>query len=58
EMQRYIVASRINVALGAGQVAGREEAFGLVKNWRCNNLSDNLGVATLTAVRGIGAGNG
>ncbi|CAG8792131.1 6251_t:CDS:2, partial [Dentiscutata erythropus] len=76
EMQRYIVASRINVAPGAGQVAGREEAFGLVisclagpalnwyntrikgKNWRCNNLSDNLGVATLTAVRAIGAGNG
>ncbi|CAG8753396.1 11705_t:CDS:2, partial [Dentiscutata heterogama] len=28
------------------------------KNWRCNNLSDNLGVATLTAVRAIGAGNG
>ncbi|RIB09498.1 hypothetical protein C2G38_2044265 [Gigaspora rosea] len=28
------------------------------KNWRCNNLSDNLGVATLTAVRTIGAGNG
>ncbi|CAG8804431.1 21437_t:CDS:2, partial [Dentiscutata erythropus] len=74
-MQRYIVASRINVAPGAGQVAGREEAFGLVisclagpvlnwynthikgKNWRCNNLSDNLGVATLTAIRAIGAGN-
>ncbi|RIB03755.1 hypothetical protein C2G38_2286597 [Gigaspora rosea] len=75
-MQRYIVASQINFAPGAGQVAGREEAFGLVisclagpalnwyntrikgKNWRCNNLSDNLGVATLTAVRAIGAGNG
>ncbi|CAG8818524.1 15246_t:CDS:2, partial [Gigaspora margarita] len=75
-MQRYIVASRINVAPGAGQVAGREEAFGLViscfagpalnwyntcikdKNWRCNNLSDNLGVATLTTVRAIGARNG
>ncbi|CAG8802216.1 3509_t:CDS:2, partial [Dentiscutata erythropus] len=75
-MQRYIVASQINIAPGAGQVAGREEAFGLViscfagpalnwyntrikgKNWRCNNLSDNLGVATLTAVRAIGAGNG
>ncbi|CAG8520203.1 1211_t:CDS:2, partial [Dentiscutata heterogama] len=28
------------------------------KNWRCNNLSDNLGIATLTAVRAIGAGNG
>ncbi|PKY33444.1 hypothetical protein RhiirB3_394802 [Rhizophagus irregularis] len=28
------------------------------KNWRCNNLSDNLGVATLTAVRGLAAGNG
>ncbi|CAG8824441.1 14812_t:CDS:2, partial [Dentiscutata erythropus] len=58
------------------QVAGREEAFGLVisclagpalnwynthikgKNWRCNNFSDNLGVATLTAIRAIGAGNG
>ncbi|CAG8510803.1 8535_t:CDS:2 [Ambispora leptoticha] len=60
-MQRYIVASRINVAPGVGQVARREETFGLVisclagpalnwyntrikgKNWRCNNLSDNLG---------------
>ncbi|CAG8814554.1 26628_t:CDS:2, partial [Gigaspora margarita] len=69
-------ASRINVAPGAGQVAGREKAFGLVisclagpalnwyntrikgKNWRCNNLSDNLGVATLTAVRAIEARNG
>ncbi|PKK58796.1 hypothetical protein RhiirC2_795748 [Rhizophagus irregularis] len=28
------------------------------KNWRCNNLSDNLGVATLTAVRGLVAKNG
>ena len=28
------------------------------KNWRCNNLSDNLGVATLTAVRTLAAGNG
>src|SRR6266540_5180623 len=74
-MQRYIIVSRINVALGAGQVAGREEAFGLVvlclagdalnfylthvkgKNWRCNNLSDNLGVADLNAIRGLGAGN-
>ncbi|CAJ0876116.1 9046_t:CDS:2, partial [Entrophospora sp. SA101] len=28
------------------------------KNWKCNNLSDNLGVATLTAVRTLGAGNG
>ncbi|CAB4425236.1 unnamed protein product [Rhizophagus irregularis] len=76
DMQRYIIASRINVAPGAGQAPGREEAFGLVvsclagdalnwyntrvkgKNWRCNNLSDNLGVATLTAVRGLAAGNG
>src|SRR6266540_303823 len=75
-MQRYIIVSRINVALGAGQVAGREEAFGLVvlclagdalnfylthikgKNWRCNNLSDNLGVADLNAVRGLATGNG
>src|SRR5690348_2163976 len=30
EMQRYIIASRINVAPGAGQTSGREEAFGLV----------------------------
>jgi hypothetical protein len=30
DMQRYIIASRINVAPGAGQAAGREEAFGLV----------------------------
>src|SRR5436305_1569156 len=76
DMQRYIIASRINVAPGAGQAAGREEAFGLVvsclagdalnwyntrvkgKNWRCNNLSDNLGVADLNAVRVLGAGNG
>uniref|UniRef100_U9UG05 Uncharacterized protein n=1 Tax=Rhizophagus irregularis (strain DAOM 181602 / DAOM 197198 / MUCL 43194) TaxID=747089 RepID=U9UG05_RHIID len=76
DMQRYIIASRINVAPGAGQAPGREEAFGLVvsclagdalnwyntrvkgKNWRCNNLSDNLGVATLTAVRALAAGNG
>ncbi|CAB5370096.1 unnamed protein product [Rhizophagus irregularis] len=76
DIQRYIIASRINVAPGAGQAPGREEAFGLVvsclagdalnwyntrikgKNWRCNNLSDNLGVATLTAVRGLAAGNG
>ncbi|GBC49132.2 hypothetical protein GLOIN_2v1783702 [Rhizophagus irregularis DAOM 181602=DAOM 197198] len=46
DMQRYIIASQINVAPGAG------------KNWRCNNLSDNLEVATLTAVRGLAAGNG
>src|SRR5436189_3181938 len=76
DMQRYIIASRINVAPGAGQAARREETFGLVvsclagdalnwyntrvkgKNWRCNNLSDNLGVANLTAVRGLAAGNG
>ena len=30
DMQRYIIASRINVASGAGQASGREEAFGLV----------------------------
>ncbi|CAB4382095.1 unnamed protein product [Rhizophagus irregularis] len=28
------------------------------RNWKCTNLSDNLGVATLTAVRGLAAGNG
>ena len=28
------------------------------KNWRCNNLSDNLGVADLNAVRGLATGNG
>ncbi|GES90611.1 hypothetical protein GLOIN_2v1783702 [Rhizophagus clarus] len=55
DLQRYVVASRINVAPGAGQAPGRAEALG--KNWRCNNLSDNLGVADLNAVRGIGAGN-
>ncbi|CAB5325966.1 unnamed protein product [Rhizophagus irregularis] len=71
-----MIASRINVAPGAGQAPGREEAFGLVvsclagdalnwyntrvkgRNWRCNNLSDNLGVATLTAVRALAARNG
>src|SRR5581483_54102 len=76
DMQRYIIASRINVAPGAGQAPGREEAFGLVvsclagdalnwyntrvkgKNWRCNNLSDNLGVADLNAVRDLAARNG
>src|SRR6266496_1991499 len=76
DTQRYIIASRINVAPGAGQAPGREEAFGLVvsclagdalnwydthvkgKNWRCNNLSDNLRVATLTAVRTLAARNG
>ena len=75
-MQRYIIASRINVAPGAGQASGREEAFGLVvsclagdalnwyntrvkgKNWRCNNLSDNLEVANLTAIRALAARNG
>jgi len=30
DMQRYIIASRINVAPGAGQVVKREEAFRLV----------------------------
>ncbi|CAB5180177.1 unnamed protein product [Rhizophagus irregularis] len=30
----------------------------LGRNWRCNNLSDNLGVATLTAVRALAARNG
>src|SRR5215216_7443420 len=65
DMQRYIIASRINVVPDAGQASRREEAFGLVvsclagdalnwylthirgKNWRCNNLSDNLEVLTL-----------
>ena len=28
------------------------------KNWRCNNLSDNLGVADLNAVRDLAARNG
>ncbi|GBC33025.2 hypothetical protein GLOIN_2v1783702 [Rhizophagus irregularis DAOM 181602=DAOM 197198] len=54
DMQRYIIASRINVAPGAGQAPEREEAFGLVVS--C--LADNLGVATLTAVRALAAGNG
>ncbi|GES87262.1 hypothetical protein GLOIN_2v1783702 [Rhizophagus clarus] len=54
EMQRYIIASRINVAPGAGQASGREEAFGLVV--LC--LADNLGVADLNAVRSLDAGNG
>ncbi|GES84666.1 hypothetical protein GLOIN_2v1783702 [Rhizophagus clarus] len=76
DFQRYVVASRINVAPGAGQAPGRAEALGLLisclegpakqwyetrikgKNWRCNNLSDNLGVADLNAVRGLAAGNG
>uniref|UniRef100_U9T2S1 Uncharacterized protein n=1 Tax=Rhizophagus irregularis (strain DAOM 181602 / DAOM 197198 / MUCL 43194) TaxID=747089 RepID=U9T2S1_RHIID len=30
EFQRYVVGSRINVAPGAGQAAGREEAYGLL----------------------------
>src|SRR4051794_2409041 len=76
DMQRYIIANRINVAPGAPQAAEREEAFGLVvscfagdalnwyltrirgKNWRCNNLSDNLGVADLNAIRALAARNG
>jgi hypothetical protein len=76
DFQRYVVASQINVAPGAGQAAGRAEALGLLisclegpakqwyethirgKNWKCSNISDNLGVADLNAVRGIGAGNG
>ncbi|PKY62857.1 hypothetical protein RhiirA4_551332, partial [Rhizophagus irregularis] len=76
DFQRYVVASRINVAPGAGQVAGRAEALGLLisclegpakqwyetnikgKNWKCSNISDNLGVATLTAVRALAARNG
>ena len=75
DFQRYVVASRINVAPGAGQAPGRAETLGLLisclegpakqwyetrirgKNWKCNNLSDNLGVANLTAIRAIGAGN-
>ncbi|GBB93129.1 hypothetical protein RclHR1_21130007 [Rhizophagus clarus] len=28
------------------------------KNWKCSNISDNLGVANLTAVRTLAAGNG
>jgi hypothetical protein len=28
------------------------------KNWECSNISDNVGVADLNAVRTIGAGNG
>ncbi|GET60008.1 uncharacterized protein OCT59_020441 [Rhizophagus irregularis] len=76
DFQRYVVASRINIAPGAGQVTGRAEALGLLisclegpakqwyetnikgKNWKCSNISDNLGVATLTAVRALAAGNG
>ncbi|CAB5383562.1 unnamed protein product [Rhizophagus irregularis] len=76
DFQRYVVASQINVAPGAGQAPGRAETLGLLifclegpakqwyenrirgKNWRCNNLSDNLGVANLTAVRALAAGNG
>src|SRR4051794_24885247 len=76
DMQRYIIANRINVAPGAPQAARREEVFELVvscltgnalnwyltrvrgKNWRCNNLSDNLGVANLNAVRALATGNG
>ncbi|CAG8576674.1 16677_t:CDS:10 [Cetraspora pellucida] len=62
-MQRYIVASQINVAPSVGQVAGREEAFGLVilclaspaLNWY--NICIK-GVATLTAVQAIGTRNG
>ncbi|GES78254.1 hypothetical protein GLOIN_2v1783702 [Rhizophagus clarus] len=54
DMQRYIITSQINVAPDAGQAAGREKG----KNWKYNNLSDNLGVANLTAVRTLAAGNG
>ncbi|CAH1765324.1 1120_t:CDS:2, partial [Entrophospora sp. SA101] len=76
DFQRYVVASRMNVAPGAGGVAGRAEADGLFesclegpalnwfltnikgKNWKCNNISDNLGVATITEIRTLAAGNG
>src|SRR3954447_6936009 len=75
ELRRYVIGSRINAAPGAGQVAGRAEAYGLLesclegtakiwyetrikgKNWKCNNLSDNLGVVDLNAVRALAAGN-
>ena len=75
DFQRYVVASRINVAPGAGQAPGRAEALGLLisclegpakqwyetrikgKNWRCGNISDNLGVATLTAIRTLATRN-
>ncbi|GBC04248.1 hypothetical protein RclHR1_05590003 [Rhizophagus clarus] len=45
DFQRYVVANRINVTPGAG------------KNWKCSNISDNLGIANLTAVRTLAAGN-
>ncbi|CAG8565950.1 4095_t:CDS:2, partial [Racocetra persica] len=48
-MQRYIVASPALNWYNT-RIKG--------KNWRCNNLSDNLSIATLTAVRAIGARNG
>jgi chromosome segregation ATPase len=35
EIQRYIIASRINVAPGVAQAPGREEAFGLVVSCLC-----------------------
>ncbi|CAB5375738.1 unnamed protein product [Rhizophagus irregularis] len=54
-MQRYIIASRINVAPGADDTLNWYNTRVKGKNWRCNNLSDNLGVATLTAVRGKAA---
>ncbi|GBC02501.1 hypothetical protein RclHR1_04650018 [Rhizophagus clarus] len=51
DMQRYIITSQINVAPDAGQAAGREKVFGLV-------VSCLAGVANLTAVRTLAAGNG
>jgi hypothetical protein len=75
EMRRFVIASRINIISGTGEIAGRAEILELVvsylvslalnwyntrvkdKNWRCRNLSDNLGVADLNAVHALDAGN-
>ncbi|CAG8787005.1 2427_t:CDS:2 [Gigaspora margarita] len=53
-MQRYIVASRINIAPGAGQVARREEAFGLVISCLVGPVLNWYN----TCIKAIGAGNG
>ncbi|GET62920.1 hypothetical protein GLOIN_2v1886689 [Rhizophagus irregularis DAOM 181602=DAOM 197198] len=56
DMQRYIIASRINVAPGAGQAPGREEAFGLVVSCLAGDALNWYN--TRVKVRGLAAGNG
>ncbi|GES85756.1 hypothetical protein GLOIN_2v1789077 [Rhizophagus clarus] len=58
DMQRYIITSRINIAPDTGDALNWYNIRIKGKNWRCNNLSDNLGVVNLTAVKTLAARNG